>query len=282
MSEYSTPSYEHRPSRLRDFAYLPGLPKKLDSLAAMALPEPWAFASPEVERENMTTYLIERHLYMTFEELSHLREDYRIKYGYENKSIIFFSDALVAFNTGLATPLYQDIYAVFEPNANPIKGRRWRLTGFYTDAAPQIESVTTLPKPLRYFAENGGFHSDYPIRFNLEHMLSTDNLSRIPAQLRGSPALPILLQSCAEQSMRKAAVTPGIVVPQWYDGKKQYLLPLYMTSNDTADIALTLDEKGGYYHAHTALTMEMAYCRARLLSKPEAKWLTDAIARERE
>ena len=62
------------PLTLKDFAYLPDLYGQLDRLAAMILPEPWRFAAPEKERFNQSTHILERHLYLTFEEQMRRRE----------------------------------------------------------------------------------------------------------------------------------------------------------------------------------------------------------------
>ena len=259
---------------LMNFAYLPDLYGKLDALAAMVLPEPWRYDVPERERFNQTTHILEKHLYMTFEELMRRRE-----YAEDKNAYIYIGERDVVFNTGLLTPLYQDVYAYCEPNRNPQFGRNWALTGFYTEAAAQLAGIQKLPKPLRFFPDTAyGFHPDWPLRLNLEHMLYSDeNLNRLPASIRTMPALAQTLDACAEQSMKRARYTPGIVVPQWYGGRLQYLLPLFITSNEYADVALTLDAKDGFYTAHTALTLEMAYGNARLIAKPEAKWLLETV-----
>jgi hypothetical protein len=77
--------------------------------------------------------------------------------------------------------------------------------------------------------------------------------------------------------MKRARYTPGIVVQQWYCGRLQYLLPLFIMDDRHADVALTLDAKGGYYMAYTALTLEMAYGNARLIARPEAAWLREIV-----
>ena len=259
---------------LKDFAYLPDLYGQLDKLAAMVIPEPWRFAAQEKERLNQRTHILERLLYQTFEELMRRRE-----YATDKDAYIYIGENAAAFNTGLMTPQYQDVYAYFEPNYNPQFGRLWALIGFYTDAAPVMERIAELPKPLRFFPDAVyGFHPSWPIRQNLEHMLFSDeNLNRLPASIRTSSGLAMMLEACAEQSMKRARYAPGLVVPQWFAGRLQYLLPLFILNDQNADVALTLDAKDGYYVAHTALTLEMAYGNARLIAKPEAKWLAGIV-----
>jgi hypothetical protein len=267
------------PQSLREFAFLPDLYGRLDTLAGMAIPEPWRYASPEKERFNRTTPILERHLYLTFEEMMRRRD-----YATDKNVFVHIGESHAAFNTGLMTPLYQDIYAGFEPNRNPQSGREWTLTGFYTEAASQLEKISALPMPLRWFPDAAyGFHPDWPVRLNLEHMLYTEeNLNRLPERVRTQPSLPELIGACAEQSMKMARYAPGIAVPQSYGGHIQYLLPLFITDTRCADVALTLDAKGGFYVAYTALTPEMAYGNARLLARPKARWLRDVVEPKRK
>ena len=263
------------PLTLKDFAYLPDLYGQLDRLAAMILPEPWRFAAPEKERFNQSTHILERYLYLTFEEQMRRRE-----YATDKNAYVYISESRATFNTGLLTPLYQDVYACFEPNRNPQFGRNLALVGFHTESAAALEGVAELPKPLRFFPDAAyGFHPDWPLRLNLEHMLySEENLNRLPAFIRTMSSLAQTIEACAEQSMKRARYTPGIAVPQWYGGHLQYLLPLFITDNQYADVALTLDAKDGFYTAYTALTLEMAYGNARLIARPEARWLADVVS----
>ena len=262
------------PLTLKDFAYLLDLYGQLDKLAAMTLPEPWRFAAPEKERFNQSTHILERHLYLTFEEQMRRRE-----YAADKNAYVYIGESHAAFNTGLMTPLYQDVYACFEPNRNPQFGRNWALVGFHTETAVALTGIAELPKPLRFFPDAAyGFHPDWPLRLNLEHMLfSEENLNRLPAPIRTMSSLAQTIAACAEQSMKRARYAPGIAVPQWYGGRLQYLLPLFIMDDRHADVALTLDEKDGFYMAYTALTLEMAYGNARLIAKPEASWLLEAV-----
>lgn len=76
---------------------------------------------------------------------------------------------------------------------------------------------------------------------------------------------------------RKAIVSPGDAVPQIYQQRLQYLLPLCLTDMETPDLAITLRPMDGYYMGYTCLTLEMAYLNARLLARPTAKWLLDLV-----
>lgn len=84
-------------------------------------------------------------------------------------------------------------------------------------------------------------------------------------------------ETAVELARRKAVVEPSIVVPQGYQGRVQYLLPICLTDMEQPDLSMTLTIMDGYYLGNTCLTLEMAYLNARLLSRPVAHWLTDIV-----
>jgi hypothetical protein len=90
------------PQTLKDFAYLPDLYGQLGKPAAMILPEPWRFAAPEKERLNQTMHILERHLYLTFEE-----QMPRGGYADDKNAYIHIGESRAVFNAGLLTPLYR-------------------------------------------------------------------------------------------------------------------------------------------------------------------------------
>ncbi|MDD4511032.1 MAG: DUF3825 domain-containing protein, partial [Oscillospiraceae bacterium] len=130
-----------------------------------------------------------------------------------------------------------------------------------------------------HMAQNGvNYNPEWPIRVNIDHILGDpENMERIPEEVRSARNLPLLLETAVELARRKAVVEPSIVVPQGYQGRVQYLLPICLTDMDQPDIAMTLSIMDGYYLGNTCLTLEMAYLNARLLAKPVASWLTALI-----
>ena len=66
-------------------------------------------------------------------------------------------------------------------------------------------------------------------------------------------------------------------IAQGYQGKIQYLLPVYLTNMKKPDLAMTLEVMDGYYMGHTCLTLEMAYLNARVIARPLAPWLTELV-----
>jgi hypothetical protein len=76
-----------------------------------------------------------------------------------------------------------------------------------------------------------------------------------------------------KHSVRLAQRSYRIAVPQYYRGRIQLLLPLYLRDAQRADLALTLQKRGEWYHAATVLYPDWAYRHARLLTRPNSEWL---------
>ena len=70
--------------------------------------------------------------------------------------------------------------------------------------------------------------------------------------------LPLLFETAVELGRRKSVIEPGLVVPQGYQGRVQYLLPVYLTNMQKPDLAMTLTVMDGYYLGNTCLTLEMS------------------------
>jgi len=76
-----------------------------------------------------------------------------------------------------------------------------------------------------------------------------------------------------KHSIRLAQRSYRMAVPQFYRGRIQLLLPLYLRDSKRADLALTLERHGGWYRAATVLYTDWAYRHARLLARPNSEWL---------
>ena len=156
----------------------------------------------------------------------------------------------------------------------------WYFRGFFNDVAPDMKYVQPLPeKPMFLLPTSGmAYLPGWEIRVNVDHILcDPDNFARLPIEVRRTKNLTLLLETAVELARRKASFEPGIVVPQGYQGKVQFLLPLCLRDAEHPDLAMTLTPMDGYYLGHTCLTLEMAYLNARLIGKPVAPWLTELV-----
>ena len=154
------------------------------------------------------------------------------------------------------------------------------LWGEWDEYSPLVRYVSPLPEKPLYQMPLQGIHyfSDWPIRVNVEHILGDPaNMERLPAEIRNNRNLPLLLETAVELARRQATITPGIVVPQVYQQRVQFLLPLCLQNMEQPDLAMTLRPMDGYYMGYTCLTLQMAYANARLLARPTAPWLLSLV-----
>ena len=266
------------PTDLFEFAYVPDWYGQLDELAEMALPEPWRFRKPAVETRNTDTPILERYINIIFRKQS-------IDYNTEpdpGKASKFFhiENEYACLHTGLYNQRYKAIYAYFERNKKRETTFNWYFRGFCDEISPKLKYIEPLPEKPRFpMIQNGiNFNPEWQIRVNVDHILGdAENLERIPAKIRKAKNLPLLLETAVELARRQAVVEPGLVVPQGYQNKLQYLLPICLTNMKKPDLAMTISVMDGYYLGKTCLTLEMAYLNARLIARPIAPWLTDLV-----
>lgn len=97
----------------------------------------------------------------------------------------------------------------------------------------------------------------------------------MPEEIRNSSNMQSSLIGAIDIMKKKITANYKIAVPQYFDGKIQLLLPLYLLERPQPDLALvvTKNTSGNSYQGHTCLTLEMAYNNARLIAKPDSNWL---------
>lgn len=263
---------------LFNFAYVPDWYGQLEELKDMALPESWQFKKNVYDTKNTDTPILERYIHIVFRKQS---IDYNTAENQEMASTYFhIENECACFHTGLYTKQYKGIYAYFSRNKKQESMREWYLQGFCDELSPKLKYIEPLPKKPNYqmFRLGVNFNPEWSIRVNVEHILGdAENLERIPLKIRKAKNLPLLLETGVELARRKAIIEPGIIVPQGYQGKIQFLMPIYLTNMKKPDLAMTLSVMDGYYVGNTCLTLEMAYLNARTFSKPVAPWLTDLV-----
>lgn len=259
------------------FAYIPDWYDKLMELAELAIQEPWHFKSPNYPAKNIKTPILEKYI----------REIFRmqaITYNaatdeWQEMNAMHISGRRACFHTGLFTQSFRPIYACFEPNKRMDSMLQWHLQGFADDNSIWLKHASPLPKsPLSGIPERPGFNPGWTIRVNMKHILEDpENKSRIPEELSRLKFLPLLMETATELGRRQSMMQPGIVVPQIYRGRVQYLLPISLSDPDKTDLAMALSIMEGYYQGETCLTPQMAYQNARLLGRPTVRWLAELV-----
>lgn len=260
------------------FAYVPGWYGQLDTLAELALPEPWRFRRPTYLTKNPDTPILERYIHTIFRKQA---IDFNTECDGSRAARLFHvENEYACFHTGLYTRRYKAIYACFDRNKKRDTLLNWYFRGFADEVSPWLKYIDPLPyKPSYCMAQQGvNYNPDWSIRVNIDHILGdSENVERLPREIRAARNLPLLLETAVELARRRAVVDPSLVVPQGYQGRVQYLLPICLTDMERPDLAMTLTIMDGYYLGNTCLTLEMAYLNARLLARPVAPWLSALV-----
>ena len=253
------------PHGLFDFAFCPGFEEKIGDLASLALPETWSFDG-RGDNSILKNYI--KHTFMKLWD-----EDQQ---GSPGK--IVEKDDYAIFNTGLFTRHYEPIYAYFQ--RNKMEGRQpWFLEGFFSgyELASSGIRVDVRAKRADYFShpEDLVFDVNSIIIPQYDHILGDeDNRRRLPRALQGSPNASIILDGAIKRAMAMLEADYKTAVPQWYRGRIQLLVPLYLLGEDEPDLCLVVSKDNGRdYIGRTCLTIEMAYNNARLIARPDSNWL---------
>lgn len=198
----------------------------------------------------------------------------------EEKKVLFSKHLdRACFNTGLQTQYGKDIIASFRKNVcvdNP-SIQPWVLYRFWDVDSADLRDFAKVPQPAEYYKKSSDlfFDLDYDLRWKTEHIVE-ENAARLPESLKTNPHLAALAIDGALKNL-KARIMRNykLAIPHWYNGRVQLLLPLCLTDDCTADLALVADKdkEQKCYTIQTILTMEMAYTDARLICRPDGEWL---------
>lgn len=248
-----------------DWAYMP--PKWEAQLAGLAEPEPWQyrFTKSSTPYPVLRKYL--RGTFLRVLETAKIVED-------ETPS-----KKVAAFNTGLVTPLQQEIIAVFEAQKN---ASRYRLRGFELEGSREVLSLfgDNQPSIARYFDNPADVIFDDSLRFYIAVEHVDERQARAPQELKDNPE-GFIAQINAQRDVikRRVARNYKTAIPQYYrprgrgQGALQLLVPLCLVKQDRVDLALAVEKINGVYRGNTVLTVDMAYTHARLITRPDTEWL---------
>jgi len=263
------------PTDLMKFAYIPqawfGM---LDYLENLAIKENWNFRVVDVNRKNRKNPILENYIFHTFRRLAFERNS--IKDENLRNLKIYIDDEKACFNTGLFTKNYKYIYAFLVKNQKEDTNLKWVLKGFYDDSSPNLSDISTLPVRAEYFSDISDliYNTKLELRVNTSHILDNpNNKQRIPENVRDLPNLPMLFDGAIQLAKKKIECNYKVAVPQYYQDKIQFLIPISLVDMEKVDLALAVSKQNGYYTGSTCLTMDMAYNNARLIARPDSEWL---------
>lgn len=248
--------------------------KRIDALEEQLLPERWCFTKPILDVRNNKNPILENFIKHTFRRLYQLDQ--------ENNDFISLSvdEEYLCFNLGLFTKQYERVYFLLKKEIKTDDEKLWSFLGFEVESSPSLFCFESLPPKVKFISkvEDLVFDINTPIRVNAAHILSNpDNVSRLPNSIQNAPNLQTIFEGAVQLAIKKVEANYKIAVPQYYDGKIQFLLPLSLTGNiESVDIVMAISKINGFYRGNTCLTLDMAYNNARLIAKPDTPWLLTA------
>lgn len=237
-------------------------------LAEKAKNESWNFEKPEFKQEGKNYPILDNYLNYTF---LRLQQENKIKFSSDkNRACI---------NTGLQTPEGKDIFATFYKNqqAEDRGQPDWTLFGYFDAFSDKVKDFEPLPDIASYVDNPSDLIYDYRLGFEVDydHILN-DNIERLPDVLHANTALARnAVEGAIRQVKERLKRNYKLAVPHWYDNKVQLLLPLSITDDIAADVALVAekDVTRKKYMIRTVLSMDMAYLDARIICAPDRQWL---------
>jgi hypothetical protein len=253
---------------LFQFAFVPPQSNWLEQIARAAVPEQWG-----KDNSYLQTYC---------------EANFEIAY---DQNLIYTDpqERVAVWRVGhLTTAEGTPIYALFVKNRNEnrqpyvLKTVKWsyNLVVNYSvdrDAPEEKIPVPSPPKEPNYKIPD--YQQSYKIEYNWDHFLQ-EHKTRMEERLPGisERVLYLSIFGAVELSHRLYRL---YAVPQYYKGRYQYLLPLYITHDNHSgrpDLIATLDEDADrhVYFVRTLLPPEWAYPNARAIATNMAQirsWL---------
>ena len=237
-------------------------------LAEKAKTEQWDFDRLEFKKPGRSFPIIANYLNFTF---LRLQQQSKIRYSSDNTK--------ACINTGLQTPEGKDIFATFYRNQNAVERNQtdWILFGYFDGYSDKMREFEPLPDIATYIDDPSElvFNHHFELEVDYKHILN-DNRERLPSVLQGNPALARnAVEGAVRQLKERLKRNYKLAVPHWYDERIQLLLPLCITDDNIADVALVAerDVQRKKYMVRTVLTMDMAYVDARIICAPDRQWL---------
>ena len=276
------PVTEGHDTRLRGFAFFPYRGDRaevlapvergqrawrdaLTSLAEIAEPEDWTGAGvPDRPVPILDSFLRYTHHRLVMED--------KIAVGPDGE--------YAALNTGLLSPYSEEIFGLFRKNTHE-GAQPWFFLRWATESDRDIlREFDETPKMAEYVSSASDLVYDWRRELKLAkgHILG-DRIDRFPPHLAEHPMrAQQALESAINWALKKARRNYKVIVPQWYprlgEAGAQFLMPLDLTGDGTADLALVVSAIGDQaYRGNTVLDLAMAYTNARLVARPDSDWL---------
>ncbi len=285
--------------RLFDFAMCSQWDGRLQQLAGMAETERWRYRKLPSQRQ---LPVLHDYIRFTFQRAF---DQNKVA---ETDDVACFNTGLLTPNHEQIFGYFRRI----TDERFPDFAGQWFLHSWATEASYHLGDFMVLPQLATYWesAEEIVFKPELEVSPQVDHII-VENLERFPAAFGGGvgdDGIPTSLQSgedddefdlgakdrpsedrevpeavlftlrnlldgAISRTVRLCKRSYRVAVPQFYAGRIQLLLPLYLRGATDVDLALTLERIGDRYRAATVLLPDWAYTHARLLSRPNSEWL---------
>jgi len=241
----------------------------LTSLAELAEPEEWTGSNPT----GRPLPILDSFLRYTYRRLV-----------MEDKVTVTADGEYAAFNTGLLTVHAEEIFGFFQRNQH--EAQRWYFVRWAAESNRDIlRNFDEPPQIAEYVTSASDLVYDWrrELKLAYDHILG-DNIHRFPVDMAAQPMRARqALDLAIDWTLRRVRRNHKLVVPQWYpnlgEAGAQFLMPLDLTGDGSADLALVVSAVGDRaYRGHTVLTLDMAYTNARLVARPDSDWLAPRAA----
>ena len=290
--------------RIFEYAKVADWESRLQTLVAMAEQERWTYSSVP---STSPVPVLDAFVRFTF---IRVHEQQRIA---EVDKLACFNTGLLTPSQEEIFGVFRlsDRYDPTSPESKANK--KWFLTKWARSGERVLTDFPELPRLASYWTSPSEliFDPQLQVQPNLDHIIR-DNLNRFPVELGGflgtdgvpqdvdtvpdieaEASVPVgideseadepettvplatrnALEGAIKHSIRLAQRSYRVAVPQYYRGRIQLMLPLYLRESGNPDLALTLERHGDWYRAATVLYPDWAYRHARLLSRPNSEWL---------
>ena len=196
------------------------------------------------------------------------------------KKVAYSSDfGFCCFDTGLLSKVqHEPIYMQFCENTNPNIDCYWYFSKFFRRGDNEVRRYPKLPEMAFYWEDPTKliFDPRKELIVNVEHIIQ-DNKARFPNPFSTMPdyQLQLIIDGSVKAARERLRRNYKIAVPQYFitSGTIQLLIPLCLAAQDTADLAIVVEDCGTMYRASTCLTLDQAMNNARLLARPDRDWL---------
>lgn len=226
--------------------------------------------------EDKGVSILRKYIFTTF---ARCKEQNRILYS-DNGEYCAVNTGLLS-NNGCKEIIMYFTRNIFQDyfNKENVYQKDWYFAGFKLPSDKEYISAFKgkIPEIATYTnnIEDYFFNPNLPIQVDIEHIVD-DNWERVSKEIDlPKEVVRYMINGVLEVAIKKAKRNYRLVVPQYYQEKIGYLLPLdFPVADDKyVTMALAIEKMDGVYRANTIYNKKDAYSKARVLMQVNNNWL---------